>query len=244
MLHTGTSANASGNSSFEGLLATFAKPEQARSTDGLDELEDDVATLSYERALRSHARYRPPEATDRLIDPSPESSGLSAFEAPPVERVHAEPPDIQTFEELAAVASDLDAAPALSYEVQSHESGPAVLAQEIDEHKSTSATRPIFDRNLKSASITIRLSVAECEQLRTRASEAGLTVSAYLRSCTFEAESLRAMVKDTLSKMRSENSKENVDSASRGFRWFGWLRPGSQGRREFSHASTHFVTPG
>jgi hypothetical protein len=63
-----------------------------------------------------------------------------------------------------------------------------------------------FDRNLKDASITIRMSKAECAQLHRRAAEAGLTVSAYLRSCTFEAESLRAMVKDTLAQLRSATS--------------------------------------
>jgi hypothetical protein len=48
------------------------------------------------------------------------------------------------------------------------------------------------------------MSKAECAQLHKRAAEAGLTVSAYLRSCTFEAESLRAMVKDALAQLRSE----------------------------------------
>ena len=62
--------------------------------------------------------------------------------------------------------------------------------------------RPVFNRDLKCASITIRLSEAECAQLRMRAAEAGLTVSAYLRSCTFEAESLRALVKDTMAQLR------------------------------------------
>jgi len=58
-------------------------------------------------------------------------------------------------------------------------------------------------RTLKEASITIRMSKAECAQLRKRAAEAGLTVSAYMRSCTFEAESLRAMVKEALAQLRS-----------------------------------------
>jgi hypothetical protein len=58
-------------------------------------------------------------------------------------------------------------------------------------------------RDLKCASITIRLSEAECAQLRQRAAEAGLTVSAYLRSCTFEAESLRALVRETMAQLRA-----------------------------------------
>ncbi len=66
------------------------------------------------------------------------------------------------------------------------------------------------ERNLKSASITIRLSKAECAQLRKRAAEAGLTVSAYLRSCTFEAETLRAQVKEALAQLRPATSKRNA----------------------------------
>lgn len=56
----------------------------------------------------------------------------------------------------------------------------------------------------KRASVTIRLSVAECAQLRARAAESGMTVSAYLRSCTLEVESLRAQVKEVLAQLRPE----------------------------------------
>lgn len=55
----------------------------------------------------------------------------------------------------------------------------------------------------KAASVTIRLSEAEQAQLRERAAEAKLTLSAYLRSCIFEAESLRAQVKEALTQMRA-----------------------------------------
>ena len=78
---------------------------------------------------------------------------------------------------------------------------------------------PPLERNLKDASITIRLSKAECAQLHRRAAEAGLTVSAYLRSCTFEAESLRAMVKETLAQLRSASTQTNPTSARD-----SWLR--------------------
>lgn len=59
---------------------------------------------------------------------------------------------------------------------------------------------PVQDR--KRASITIRLSETECAQLRARAAESGMTVSAYLRSCTLEVESLRAQVKEALAQLR------------------------------------------
>ena len=58
-------------------------------------------------------------------------------------------------------------------------------------------------RELKQASITIRLSAQECARLKARAAESGLTISEYLRSCTLEAESLRAQVKDALARLRA-----------------------------------------
>jgi hypothetical protein len=85
----------------------------------------------------------------------------------------------------------------------------------------------VHDRNLKSASITIRLSKVECTQLRIRAAEAGLTVSAYLRSCTFETESLRALVKDTLAQLRTKRSR---------LAWLHRLWPYSQNRQQVARA--------
>jgi Mobilization protein NikA len=141
-------------STFAGLLAAFArsddKPLPPWNDDGLAE---DVATISYERALRAHARYRPRELDDRSLTqaPGPKTAPVKTF---------ATGPAIET-NEPASVPS-----------------------------------------GLKSASITLRMSHAECEQLRRRAAEAGLTVSAYLRSCAFEVESLRAQVKEAVAKMR------------------------------------------
>jgi hypothetical protein len=80
-------------------------------------------------------------------------------------------------------------------------------------------------RDLKCASITIRLSRTECAQLRKRAAEAGLTVSAYLRSCTFEVESLRGLVKDTMAQLRAATTAgKPARSNSAGPFRRGWLR--------------------
>ena len=64
------------------------------------------------------------------------------------------------------------------------------------------SSTPALTEKRKDASITIRLSAAECEQLHQRAAEAGLTLSAYLRSCTLEVETLRALVKSTLAQLQ------------------------------------------
>ncbi len=68
----------------------------------------------------------------------------------------------------------------------------------------TPQTLPIVaDKRRKTSSITIRLTAAEQAQLHERATAAQLSVSAYLRSCIFEAESLRAQVKEALSEMKA-----------------------------------------
>jgi hypothetical protein len=177
-------AGSPNRSSFAALLAALAAPASAAaarppawSNDGL---EDDVATLSYERALRAHARYRSADLAAGRSLTQPVDSGS----------VHAR-------DELPSVA--VPAAPAATPQA-------VAAACANAEPETARGLSTALDRNLKCASITIRLSNAECAQLRKRAAEAGLTVSAYLRSCTFEAESLRALVKDTLSQLRLHSS--------------------------------------
>jgi len=72
----------------------------------------------------------------------------------------------------------------------------------------------------KSASITIRMSHAECAQLRKRADAASLTVSAYMRSCILEAETLRAQVKEALAELRAATPDEGRTSSRATRRWW------------------------
>jgi predicted DNA binding CopG/RHH family protein len=185
--------------SFAGVLASFATPGQKRPPlRDLDFLEDDVATLSYERALRTHSRYRSAVGDDHVIPIASEGEQTRIFEAFPAEETPV----------VRMAATTEPARPARDAEDVLAQSGFTACA-----------------RNLKSASITIRLSKTECAQLRNRAAEAGMTVSAYLRSCSLEAESLRAMVRDTMAKMRTEAERDRRAEDEAGPRvWFSWLR--------------------
>ena len=104
------------------------------------------------------------------------------------------------------------------------------------------ASQDIFDRDLRTTSVTVRLSKAECARLHQLATEAGVTVSAYLRSCTFEAEALRAEVKATLAELRSPAMKVRPRAPERArrpvFGWvaFGWLARLLPHRRSASQA--------
>jgi hypothetical protein len=201
-------------SSFAGLLATLASPpppSDAAADAPLwnsSDLGEDVATLSYERALRAHARYRPAnrdlDCDSDCGDGSPTPAGNSGSGA------------------CLDAAIELDAA------------GAAVAVDAAPKLQTGTAR----ESDLRSASVTIRLSRAECARLHQRAAEAGLTVSAYLRSCAVEAEALRAQVKQALAELKAGTDgpshpsgkaaggpgrdRGNKKSARRTF--FGWIR--------------------
>jgi hypothetical protein len=193
-----STANSSANthSDFAGLLAALAAAKPAAPPAWSDEeLPHDVATLSYERALQAHARYRP--AIDDFSVQQTSAAGVS-----------------------------------FSSEAARHETKFSCPGDRSSE--SIRDFVSIREPDRKCASITIRMSKAECERLKRRAAEAGLTISAYLRSCTFEAEELRAQVKDTLAELRKVETPVGVDPHDTDARfkrrntfkgiWLRWLR--------------------
>lgn len=212
MQQSGQAQPSSNSSSFAGLLATLATPraEPANSAPlwSNGDLGEDVATLSYEQALRTHARYRP---ADREKWAAADAGGLQHDGA-------------DTEKARAAKAGDGRAAKA---------SGDAGAGH---------------DGELRRSSVTVRLSKDELEQLRQRAAEAGLTISAYLRSCTFEAEALRAQVKEALAELRKAGAEGTAGTGNRGpreqgneeekrGRYFGWVARFVALRRRENHAA-------
>jgi hypothetical protein len=181
--------------SFAGLLAALAEPKSKRVPAwNDDDLEDDFATLSYERALQAHARYRPVDEGIPAPKTTPDAGSIRIREVGTEEIAQGQDAAFPEFRQASPTVIQPNSAPASSRA-----------------------------RNLKCASITIRLSQVECAQLRTRAAEAGLSISAYLRSCTFEAEALRAEVKQTLAQLRtSEIPAKPQDSTPAKRSWFHW----------------------
>ncbi|MGA9673022.1 MAG: hypothetical protein WBQ94_27735 [Terracidiphilus sp.] len=189
-------------SSFAGLLAAFAAPASnaadRKPAQNDDDLEDDFATLSYERALQAHARYRPPDAID---DSLPQAANQRPIKIRP-------------------------SSPSAPNRDQETTTLQPVAGSTVNPGTAQVQHSPL-DRNLKLASVTIRMSHEECAQLRKRAADAGLSVSAYLRSCTFEAEALRAQVKDALAQLRSGESREKAPANASHLvkrSWLHWPR--------------------
>jgi predicted DNA binding CopG/RHH family protein len=241
MQQSAESAPSPSNPSFAGLLATLAstahrpgvdtdgslsagwkKPEaygdrpsshgwKSPSDWNDDDPADDVSTLSYERALRTHSRYRAADLTDTSLTNPPKPRFVDSYELAPEETqpANAGPPAPSASRRVAADSEG-------KFNQDSSAAG-----------QPGAACRPStpFERNLKNASITIRMSKEECTQLHRRAAEAGLTVSAYLRSCTFEAESLRALVKDTMAQLRHATAAGTPpDEVKARSGWFVWLK--------------------
>jgi len=110
---------------------------------------------------------------------------------------------------LAALATDdglADDIAVLSYESAVRTQAGFDLANASEVENSSANQHEAIDK--KSASITIRMSQAECAQLRKRAAAANLSVSAYMRSCILEAEALRAQVKEALAELRAATPDE------------------------------------
>ena len=182
---------------FAGLLAALTAPaRKAEPAWNDDELADDVATLSYERALRTHGRYKAADTGDMALTQVADSEAIRKL----------------TQRDSVLIA----------------QSATKPMTRELGndaERKSVADSSAAVERDRKCSSITIRMSKADCEQLKRRAADAGLSMSAYLRSCTFEAEALRAQVKEALAELRRANAAENLGAPDkiRSSR-FGWLR--------------------
>jgi predicted DNA binding CopG/RHH family protein len=212
MQSTANPSPASTAASFAGLLAALAAPGSKSGTGSKspnlwndDDLDDDVSVLSYERALSTHARRKPAGASDYGLT----SAQDLAAAAGPV-RIR----EVQVDEDAAPAPEKIKNAPRTAAPAEPARRpvpfasyGAQEKPQPSPAERKATAPKSTYERNLKSASITIRLSMEECDQLRERAAEAGLTVSAYLRSCTFEAENLRAMVKDAMAQLKSQSAR-------------------------------------
>ncbi len=195
---------------FAGLLATLTSPPPPPSSDtdkvpswNSSDLGEDVATLSYERALRTHARYRPASrglgrdslrvdgSRTAVADPGSDARADASIENGASDVIHAAgAPDAAGAVDVSDAFDTPGAFDAAGATVAVH-AAPALQAA------------PARESDLRSASVTIRLSQAECARLHQRATEAGLTVSAYLRSCTVEADALRAQVKQALAELKA-----------------------------------------
>ena len=145
---------------FAGLLATLAAIKDAVPQGEDPPLANDIATLTYEGALRSHGRTRGGASRAQIPDRSTPAGNVLP---------------VKDFARRSSSRTD---------------------------GETWTERRNASQAERKCASITVRMSQEDSAQLRERAAEAEMTVSAYLRSCAFEVESLRGQVKQTLAELK------------------------------------------
>jgi hypothetical protein len=226
-----TTSTSSAGHSFMGVLAGLTTPKTSAPASGSgrndDGLEDDVTTLSYESALRNIARYKPTDASALNL---PKDFDLASAASSLYGKLSAEKAKIAAEQESAEEVSiwnrNREARPATAplpmpitpqSSASDPMSAPLPASTPMPEdaffpapaREKASSPLPSLAEARKRASVTIRLSEPEYEQLHQRAAEAGLTISAYLRSCTFEAEALRAQVKEALADLRADAKRES-----------------------------------
>lgn len=180
----GTAVPSPKSGSFANLLAGFASSSRPVPEWKDDGLRDDIATISYEQALRTHTRMRPVTPSNAAApQPAPEP-----VPAPAPPSAHSDP----RF-------------------TPGGRKPPASVR--ISEWSPAEARNAALSANRKTASVTVRLNLSENEQLHERAAAAGLTASAYLRSCLFEAEALRTQVKEALEQFRNASAAPDAKPA-------------------------------
>ncbi|HWT65510.1 MAG TPA: hypothetical protein VN151_05305 [Terracidiphilus sp.] len=146
--------------SFASALAGFTASSRPAATLPGDGLEDDIATITYEKALRSKPHKR---STAKSPSPRPNARTTASTRKQPV----------------------------------SIRGGAIQIAQPA--HAPAPAPAP----HRRSSRVSVGLTAVEHAQLLERAAAAGISASAYLRSCLVEAEDLRAQVRDALEQFRA-----------------------------------------
>jgi hypothetical protein len=202
---------------------------------GRDASSTDGAALSYEKALRMHARNRstPDDDLPQAYAPGNDSRNDDAVKVDPV-RVARSKSKTAPKKQRATTARKSKAAKPTEGPVQARITPKAKSSRASSGVPSSSSTSKSVElsanrtrRTLERASekyslelprhelhldhrravVSVRLTEVEIAQLRDRAGESGISVSAYMRSCVLDAEILRAQVKQALAEMRAFSAK-------------------------------------
>jgi hypothetical protein len=168
--------------------------------------------LTYEEALRLHRRV--PAEVGRPL-PRETSEALREVRATPAEKQSEWVPEKQPRKRVSAEAGAsrqgrrgqgsklAEAASAERSVGGARRASKAVPKENENALGSRAQSMELVHPDQRSSILSIRLTEVESTRLRERASESGISVSAYMRSCVVEADELRAQVKMALAEMRA-----------------------------------------
>ena len=197
------------------------------------ETKPGIRELSYEEALQS-SRYRwqggdkkqGAEQTSgrdadsaEISEPGPEGTKQAAAKGRHAKRVPAK--NVRVGSRGAktgqAVKSDAQAPPSMKSAIAPPSKTGAkasfreVLAETVQPAEVIVASRAV--ELTRQVTISIRLAPAERALIKTRAAEAGVSASAYIRQCALEVEQLRAQVQQAIPAMEGKPSAPAVQES-------------------------------
>jgi hypothetical protein len=181
--------------------------------------------LSYEKALRIHARHRQnsehnlpktepaksPQVDSTTVTPAMDvKPGGTTLPNPTGSKTAKKVKPAKTQNGLAQTQRKPKAKAAPPSTARSKNSQANHRRHSNQEDSDTYLQRlqpPVLQQELqlshRRSVVSVRLTDLEFARLRDRASESGISVSAYMRSCVLDAEILRAQVKQALAEMRT-----------------------------------------
>ena len=174
-----------------------------------------VRELSYEEALES-GRYKWKGAdrarAGKVEDAEREPETASTKNCVAKRRVKKVASKVAAKEEVAAKVELKPAPKKLAFR--------AVLAEAVRRSEIVAPVKQMAV--VKQAAISVRFAPEERALIRTRAAEAGVSASAYVRQCALEVEQLRAQVRETIAAMERGGAVPVQGSVAKpGF--FAWI---------------------
>ncbi len=209
-----SSANAEPLVDVLGRYKAWASTQRSTRVGPVERLDPGARELSYEEALRAN-RYpgRRPSPDPKAVEPAATDPDTSARpehrSSPPNMKKQRERPQAgqarakRRINEAAPVSKAMPG----RKRVRTQEAACPTKAPEfrdvLDRTVALSNAAHASVRPDKSVWLSLRVSATEQAVVQARAAEAGLSVSAYLRQCAFEVESLRDQVKRALAEIRA-----------------------------------------
>lgn len=172
--------------------------------------EEAVRELTYEEAIRPKRRRNDSEA------PSPEAENLAPAPLGKAERRNLKEPTEPTkrvaipCHTKPAPAEELTPSPAEARLVVPYpRTFRQVLAESVSILPASLPQRLTTDER-RAAALSLRISTSEHALLKTRAAEANLSVSCYLRNCVLEVESLRMQLARTREELQAMQMQPTI----------------------------------
>jgi hypothetical protein len=152
-----------------------------------------VRELTYEEAIRSSRHRTSPEKTTVADEPSTPVPVTKAKHQPAVDATEERSATKPAKSKKRASSRHAKSRTCENKPLPTAKPQPAAIFRQV--LAAQVAPMPAWAMECRTTALSLRVSAGEHSLLKARATEANLSVSAYLRSCLFEVEDLRAQLR-------------------------------------------------